>query len=1021
MVARIEVMYTIPDARAHVRKERLRKQFPAISDVFLADVYTVDMSLDDDDMKRGTQHDNIASMLTRGTHLDNIASMLTNSVTQSSDLAPHPLTLKKGAFDWAIEVGFLPGVTDNVGSTAREGVEDLMKKEFPDDDHVYTSQVTYLSGKDGNLSRKDVEKIASTLFNPVIERVNIKSALDYANRGMGLIVPKVKLLKGSNVDTVDILNASDDELINIGKYGILNSDGTRRGPLAADLISMKAVQSYFRSKDRNPRDTEVEMIFQSWSEHCKHPKFADPIDDITEGLFKRYIKGATERIRRELGEKDFCVSVFTDNAGAITFDENYLIAFKVETHNTPSALDPFGGAITGIVGVMRDLIGFGMGAKPFANVYGFCFGNPNDLTKLFRDKEFKQELLSRRAIQDGVIYGVNVGGNCSGIPTPQGFAYHNDRYAGKPLVYVGTAGIIPRTVNGKPSHIKKAMPGDYIVMTGGRVGKDGTHGATFSSEALTAGSPSTAVQIGDPITQKKMSDAIIKEARDLGLYHSITDNGAGGLSSSVGEMSHESGGCYVEIDKVPLKYPGMDPWEIWVSESQERMTLSVPKDKWNQFYDLMYRRGVEATVIGEFTSSGKCVIDDKNKTILDLDLDFLQNGLPQKHMVTQHSYEKNREPSIPVLEDLTESLHSMLSRMNIASKEYISEQFDHEVQGGSVLKPLQGRGRVNGDATILRPVLTSNKGVVFSHALNPSYSDISAYDMAAAAIDTAVRNAACVGVNLEHLALLDNFCWASPDDPKNMGKLKEACNACYDLAVAYKTPFISGKDSMYNDFKGFDADGNPLKISVPLTLLISSFGVIDDVSKAVSMDAKIAGDKVYVLGSTFDELGGSEYYAMMGEKLEGKPYIGIRVPVTDPANLRTYKALSKCIDEKIVASATSVNIGGLGVALARTSMAGMLGMDIDLNKVPATCIQADKILYSQSGGRVIVTVAPENQQRFEDIMHEGNEISFANIGTINDTGRFNVKNRSIIDNSKSFIDTTIDNLLKSYRSTFEGF
>lgn len=1007
MANRIEIKYKIADTRADVRKRHLEHLFPnSITDVKLVDVYTVDADWNNLDIQG----------------LEGITSLLHNPVTQ------HPLTVptfsfsnkNDSVFDWAIEIGYLPGVTDNVGNTARESIEDMFGRKLLPGEGVYTSQLMFLKG---NLSREDVERIAEDLANPVIQRVHIKSASEYFSNidngfiaGMGLIVPKVRLDQGANVDIVDLLNASDEELITIGKKGIANPDGTRRGPLAMSLEYMKAVQSYFQGKGRNPFDIEVEMIGQSWSEHCRHPKFADPIDDIKEGLFKRYIKGSTEYIRKMLSDKDFCVSVFTDNSGGIIFDDKHIVTHKVETHNSPSALDPFGGAITGIVGVNRDTIGFGMGAKPIANVYGFCFGDPDDKTMLYRDDKKQQPLLPRRIIQDGVIYGVNVGGNCSGIPTPQGFAFHEDRYKGKPLVFVGTVGLIPKTLpDGKPSHEKKARPGDYIVMIGGKVGQDGIHGATFSSEALTSGSPSTAVQIGDPITQKKLSDAVVKEARDLRLYNSITDNGAGGLSSSVGEMAHESGGCYVTLEKVPLKYPGLEPWKIWVSESQERMTLAVPKDKWDTFYDLMERRGVEATVIGEFTSSGKCVIDYNNKNILNLDMDFLKDGLPQKPMMTSYTKVKHGEPVIPVLEDLTESLHSMLSRMNIASKEYISEQFDHEVQGGSVIKPLQGRGRVNGDATILRPVLDSQKGVVLSHALNPRYSDIDTYAMAAAAIDTAVRNSIVVGANPNRLALLDNFCWASPDDPEMMGRLKAACEACYDMSIFYNTPLISGKDSMYNDFKGFDDKGNPLKISVPLTLLISSIGVIDDVKKAVSMDAKVPGDSVYILGLTYDELGGSEYYAMMGEKLSGKAFIGDSVPGVSIANACAYRALNKCIDEGLIASATSVHSGGLGVALAKTAMAGMLGMDIDLSKIPGATTRVDNLLYSESTGRIIMTVSSENKALLEKNMHLYG-VRLQEIGKVNDNNNFILRN----GNTK-VVDTNITDMLTSYRSRFQGY
>ncbi len=398
-----------------------------------------------------------------------------------------------------------------------------------------------------------------------------------------------------------------------------------------------------------PTDIELESLAQTWSEHCKHTIFAAALDEVEDGLYATYIKGATAAIRAAKGKDDFCVSVFRDNSGAIAFDDEYLVTDKVETHNSPSALDPFGGAVTGVVGVNRDAIGCGLGAKPIANRYGFCLAPPDDPRLLFRDKACTEPLLSPRRIMDGVIEGVNVGGNCSGVPTPQGFVCFDPRYRGKPLVFAGTVGLMPRTSAGRPSHLKAARPGDVIVMVGGRVGRDGIHGATFSSEALSSGSPATAVQIGDPITQKKFSDAIIKEARDAGLYNSITDNGAGGLSCSVAEMARECGGCVVELDRVPLKYPGLEPWQIWISESQERMTLAVPPDKLDAFTDLMARRGVEAAAIGCFEASGRCRVRWHGAVIMDVDLDFLHDGLPRAQLrLHQPPRRRRQQPRQPL-------------------------------------------------------------------------------------------------------------------------------------------------------------------------------------------------------------------------------------------------------------------------------------------------------------------------------------------------------------------------------------
>ena len=993
MVQRVEVVSRIPDAREQIKIRHLKESgfSGRIDEVKISDVYTIDTNLTTN-------------------QLEKISSMLGNQVFQEvvviGSKAPEN-------FDYAVEIGFLPGVTDNIGNSAREGIEDLLKVNFSGQT-VYSSQLMFLSG---NLSHEDAQKAGEAFANPLIQRIHVKSYDEFRRDGrMETIVPRVRLEAEPKADLVGILNSSDAELEIIGKQGIANVDGTRRGPLALDLTDMKIVQQYFRDERRNPTDVELEAIAQTQSEHCKHRIFSSPIDEVGEGLYKTFIKAATQKIREQMGDKDFCVSVFTDNAGIIRFDEEHNICLKAETHNSPSALDPFGGSITGIVGVNRDPMGTGLGSKPFLNLSGpFCFADPNDESPLYKGKDFTQKMLSPRQIMDGVIDGVRVGGNCSGIPTSHFNFVFDERYKGKPLVYVGTLGVMPVESDERLSHEKSAMPGDYVVMVGGRVGKDGIHGATFSSEAMDSGSPSTAVQIGDPITQKKMSDALVKEARDLGLYTSITDNGAGGLSCSVAEMGKESGGCCVQLEEVPLKYPGLSPWETWVSESQERMTLSVPKGKWERFSDLMKRRGVEATIIGEFTNSGKCVVDYNGDRVMDIDMDFLHDGLPARPIETTYTKERHEEPEFECLDNLTDSLHLMLERQNIASIEFISKQYDHEVQGGSVLKPLQGKGRVNGDATVTKPVLDSQKGVVVSQGINPTYSDLDTYHMAACAIDSAIRNVVVAGANLEHIALLDNFCWCSSDEPERLGQLKEAARACYDYAIGFGTPFVSGKDSMFNDFKGFDEEGNPVKISVPPTLLVTSVGVVDDVKKTVSLDAKFSGDLVYVLGTTFNEMGGSEYYAMVGEQQRGEKYIGNNVPkVDEQINKALYSDFLRAIDEELIASAQSVGIGGLGVALAKTSMGGRLGMEVSLEDLCEKPLRDDFTLFSQSQGRIVVTIDPKNKQRFESVMSVN---LYTQVGVIREDEQFIVRGIEGTD----VINTNLNLMEKSYKSTFKDY
>jgi phosphoribosylformylglycinamidine synthase len=634
-------------------------------------------------------------------------------------------------------------------------------------------------------------------------------------------------------------------------------------------------------------------------------------------------------------------------------------------------------------------------------------------------------MLSPRRIMDGVISGINSGGNQSGIPTPLGFLNFDPRYRGKPLVFAGTLGLIPKKINGRNSWEKHARAGDYIIMVGGRVGADGIHGATFSSEGLDKDSPATAVQIGDPITQKKFSDAIVKEALGQNLYSSITDCGAGGLSSAVGEMAGQSNGCEVYLDKVPLKYPGLAPWQIWISESQERMVLSVPKNKWVKFQKLMNSRGVETSIIGHFTDTGKCVVKYKKNTVLDMDMDFLHNGRPVKHQHTR-SAPIHRPKEKPInrhttnLKSFNLSIFQLLSHPNLASTEFVSQQYDHEVGAGSVLKPLQGRGKINGDAAVIKPVPDSKKALVLSYGLHPNYSEINPYNMAACAIDSAVRAAVAAGADINYLALLDNFCWCSSDDPHRLWQLKEAARACYDIAIAYGTPFISGKDSMYNDFKGFSTDGKPLKISIPPTLLISTLGVVPDAAKTVSLDAKLPGDLLYILGNTDDELGGNEYVSLIPPLAEGG-LGGVNtgdIPSVNPTkNLPLYQSLFSANQKNLIASAISVNNGGLVAALAKKLMGGSLGAEVSLTDLPGLWQENYQALFSESQGRILVTIAPQNVAEFEKLMSRGAGSIFAKIGKITAKPVLKITDKK----KRQIVNLKIADALKAYKGTFKNY
>jgi phosphoribosylformylglycinamidine synthase len=681
------------------------------------------------------------------------------------------------------------------------------------------------------------------------------------------------------------------------------------------------------------------------------------------------------------------VSVFHDNAGVIKLNDDWNLVMKVETHNSPSALDPYGGAITGIVGVNRDPFGTGKGARLIFNVDTFCFAPPD------YSKPLPPRLLHPKRIFREVHRGVRDGGNQSGIPDVNGSIVFDDRYAGKPLVFCGTGGLMPSKILGEPAHEKNVYTGDFIVMTGGRIGKDGIHGATFSSEELRSESPTSAVQIGDPITQKKMNDFLL-EARDLGLYNAITDNGAGGLSSSVGEMAEFSGGCQLRLEQAPLKYEGLQPWEILLSEAQERMTLAVDPQKIDRFMELADMHEVEATVLGNFTSSGKFHVMHGDRTVAYMDMEFFHDGAPEMKLKAKWEPPSHEEPDLPEPDDYNAALGQILSRLNVCSKESFVRQYDHEVQGMSALKPFVGAENDGpGDAAVLKPLHDSYEGVVISSGICPRYSDIDTYHMTACAIDEAVRNAICVGGRLGHLAGLDNFCWPdpvqsdkTPDGEYKLAQLVRSNIALYDYCTAYDVPCISGKDSMKNDY----IIGG-VKISVPPTILFSAIGRIDDVRKVVSMDAKRPGHAVYVLGLTRDELGGSEYFAHHG-------YIGNNVPKVDPDLAKNiYGAVADAIDRRLIASCHDCSDGGLGVALAETAFAGGYGVTADLSAVPVEeTLRPDRILFSESQSRFVITVASAKAKEFEKVMGGA---PFARIGKVTEAPVLNLKDgagRSIV-------------------------
>jgi len=869
-------------------------------------------------------------------------------------------------FDWIIEVGFRPGVTDNEGRTARETLRTVLGNRDVGI-AVYTSTQYLITG---NLNRSQVEHIARDLLaNELIQRFQIADKAAWtASPGFPARTAAVTGEASSTVDIVDLSAMDDDALLRLSRENIL----------ALNLEEMRCIRDYYASpevkahrKAKNlpaaPTDAELECLAQTWSEHCKHKIFSSRIsyENRENGttaeinsLYKTYIQGSTKQLRQRMGKDDFCLSVFKDNAGVIRFSEDINVCIKVETHNSPSALDPYGGALTGIVGVNRDPMGTGMGANLLCNTNVFCFASP------FHDDELPPRLLHPRRVFEGVREGVEHGGNKSGIPTVNGAIVFHERFLGKPLVFCGTVGTMPATVAGHPSYEKKALPGDRIIMTGGRIGKDGIHGATFSSEELHEGSPATAVQIGDPITQRRMYDFLMR-ARDMGLYNAITDNGAGGLSSSVGEMAQDCGGCDMDLAKAPLKYDGLRPWEILVSEAQERMTLAVPPSTLQAFMDLAKEMNVEASDLGCFTDTGYLHVRYNDTIVTDLDMRFLHDGCPQmklRAIWNQPQVCCGCETPHPKVTDHQDFLQSMLGRLNICSREYVIRQYDHEVQGGSVIKPLIGaKNDGPADAAVIRPQLDSDKALVIANGICPKLSDLDTYWMMAGAIDEGVRNAVATGGDIRHMAGVDNFCWCdpvqsekTPDGEYKLAQLVRANQALAHYCLAYGVPCISGKDSMKNDYTG-----GGTKISIPPTVLFSVMGVISDCTKTMTSDFKRPDETVYVLGLTKNELGGSEYADTLG--------VCGAVPQVDAVSARTrYERMHEAITTGLLSAAHDVSDGGLAVAVAEMALAGRIGADIDTDLVPALdCPLPEQRLYSESASRFVVTVAKDKRAAFE--------------------------------------------------------
>lgn len=873
-----------------------------------------------------------------------------------------------------IEIHLKSGVTDPVAESVVTAIADMGVKAG----NVRTARKYVLLGQ---ISQSQIETVTKkVLANDCIEDCIIGDEAE----------PPSPHLKPYQLQIIHcpLTDLDDDGLLALSK----------EKDLFLNIIEMKTIQKFYKDLGREPTDVELETLAQTWSEHCVHKTLKSSIDMTFNGqqvhfdnLLKETVFAATKQLN-----KKWCISVFDDNAGVIEFDDTSAVCFKVETHNHPSALDPYGGAATGIGGVIRDPMGTGLGARPIANTDIFCFGEPDK-----KIDSLPKGVLHPKRIMKGVVAGVRDYGNRMGIPTVNGAVYFDDRYLANPLVFCGNIGIMS-----KKKCFKNPQTGNLIIMVGGRTGRDGIHGATFSSGQMTHEHEtifSHAVQIGNAITEKKMLDVLI-QANEKNLYEAITDCGAGGLSSAVGEMGKNLG-AEVDLEKVPLKYAGLNYTEIWISEAQERMVIAVKAENLETIMKILEDENVEATVIGKFTNDKKLKLRYNGQQVAELDMDFLHNGVPKYSRKAVLNKPDLTEPNLAEKESYNDDLLKILSSYNVASKEWIIRQYDHEVQGTSIVKPLTGVTNDGpADAAVIKPKYRSNKGLAISCGMNPLYGDIDPYWMALAGIDEAIRNLICVGGNFDRIALLDNFSWGDCMKPDSLGQLVRAAQACYDGAIAFGAPFISGKDSLNNEFQCDDGS----IISIPPTLLISAISVVDDVNKCVTMDTKRIGNLLFIVGETKNELGGSHYY-----KIHEVP--GANVPTVDlDIAPRIAKKISEAIKNGLIESCHDCSEGGLAVALAEMAFAGNFGIEANLRGLPKSddCLRTDTQLFSESNSRYVVEVEPDKFNDFAKLMLN---LPFGQFGKVIDEQKLIIK----AQNGREVINADLDSLKKAWQKTFD--
>ncbi|MDZ4685411.1 MAG: phosphoribosylformylglycinamidine synthase subunit PurL [Planctomycetaceae bacterium] len=905
------------------------------------------------------------------------ATLLVDTVVEQATIRP----VQAAAADVAglVYVLYKPGVTDNVADSTRKALVDL---GFAVETVATGRAYQFNSDADAADLHRVAEKV---LANDAIERV-LYGGLHLSALGLG---HEYKF----QLKSVALRTMSDPQLTEL----------SRTGQLYLSLAEMQTIQRHFRELDRDPTDIELETVAQTWSEHCSHKTLKGRIryrDENGERTFQNMLKetifAATQTVRKQLGADDWCVSVFEDNAGVVKFDDQFHACFKVETHNHPSAIEPYGGANTGLGGVIRDPLGTGLGAKPVLNTDVFCFAPPETPYDAL-----PAGVLHPKSVMHGVVSGVRDYGNRMGIPTVNGAVFFDERYLGNPLVYCGTAAMLP--VN---RTLKRVAPGDLIVAVGGRTGRDGIHGATFSSAELTEDSETEsggAVQIGNAVAEKMVLDVIL-QARDKGLYRAITDCGAGGFSSAVGEMGEHTG-AEVWLDRAPLKYAGLSYTEIWISEAQERMVLAVPPENGDEFQKLCAAEGVEATVIGQFTDTQQLVLKYQDQLVGEVAMAFLHDGRPP---VIREAVYVGAKPQAFVAKPSANydvELKAILGSLNVCSKHWIIRQYDHEVQSGSVVKPLVGAGCDGpSDAAVVRPVLTSSRGLVVSNGMNPRFGEFDPYWMAASAIDEAVRNCVAVGADPKRIAILDNFCWGNTERPETLGSLVRAALGCHDTAVAYGLPFISGKDSLNNEFSYQGPSGERRTVAIPSSLLISAMGQMADIGRAVTMDLKSPGNLLYLIGATKNEMGGS-HFGLVTKTTGGD------VPRVDLAAApKIFAALHRAIEAGLIRSCHDLSEGGLAVTAAEMAFAGGYGIEVDLQPlVQASQLDAATLLFSESNTRFLIEVPTTSSQAFEQTFRV---LSITKIGRVTTGDRMVVK----IGNGPAVIDSPLADLKAAWQA-----